>query len=254
MILLIVCLAGWKVLLWPPFMLPAEFWPEIMPRRGVEQILIRTLWHGWEKYESICKDPQMFSHYVTDNPLVVVHPGWTKYINVSKEFNTHPDVYDTYVHSLQKKISTTLSEKRSVLLFLPNDHLKETVGVLRPPSEVILVPTVFNRTDPYMPLLKSNFYKLLTNHVSRVEMCGEYGQYCVLALASSLADHIKITLDDGCIYPPDYKSKDTITKSLKEINIAKEGVGKRAAFFLHYHFLPPRTSDGLNNLVQAFSC
>lgn len=235
-------------------MFPAERLAHLPPRNIIERTRLKIFYPAWREYRSICESPELFPKYITDNPFIIVHAGYTKYMTVSEDYNTHPDKYGGYVQNIQTAISSALLENRSVLLFTMADYLEQTLSILHPPKEIILVPTVYNRTEANSAIVKRSFFALLTNHLSHAEICGEYGDWCVLAFAASLADKVAIRLNDACIYPPDFKDKAVAkVESFKNIRAAENKTVKRIAFLLDYYYFPPSTDQGLDNLIRAFS-
>lgn len=239
-------------------MLPIELSPEVQPRNKIGQWCVTKMFPEWGNYQSICTNPEVFSRYVTDNPLIVVHPGYTRYGHISDRFyNTKPSSYDNYLQSLRKAVEQALAENRSVFFYIPGSRKNETWEIMQPLQTVICIPTMedFDMTRPFKPLVlrtRQSFIKLLARYVSQAELCGEYGHGCVLALADHLADYMKIVIREECTYPPDYK-KTYPVQLLQEIGRTKRSLGKKIEFCIECGYVLPKTRNGLRNLIDSFS-
>ena len=192
-------------------MLPVESRPDLPKYSLLYRTLLKGIAPGWEKYRSICINPEMLARHVTDNPLLVMHPGFSRYrLGLTPEID--PDEksgYKQYLTNLRRKIGKTSEQGRSILIFVPTDHLYETLDIVKPPDGTILIPTRNRRgiiTSSILNVpLRNPFYKMLSEHISQAEICGEYGHNCVFSLVVTLSEGVKTSLVDGCIFPMDFR-------------------------------------------------
>lgn len=251
----------------------------------IDRSITKILYPGWEKYRTICKHPDVFRKLIPDNPLLVVHPGYNCYVKVSNNFEILRDEYNEYLDNLKDKISRTIEERRSVIVFTPSKNLKQTQQVLNSPEGIVFVPTLNKSVESHslilLEFLGQPFYKLLSQNISQAEVCGEFGSFCVLALAKKIADSVDISLISNCIFPKDFRNDtDKVIKIVKfvrslsledrktkieeyskgektrvKIRIKTERkTGKRIValedFFLYFSKL---SDKGLDNLIHNFS-
>jgi len=188
-------------------MLPAESNPGLPRYNIADRAFFRVFFRGWEKYLPIYENPETLSKHITDNPLLVIHPGFSQYWPTI-DVNRNPAIqaeYEEYLANLKTKIGDTLEEGRSVIVFTPRKYLEETLGVIGSPDRIMLVPTRNDGTinaDVILPEPNGkSFYQLLSQHISQAEVCGECGFNDFRSLAETLTKKVKLSLVDGCIFP-----------------------------------------------------
>ena len=169
--------------------------------------LIVGLWRGaWRDYSSIYENPGLFAKLVTDNPLLVVHPGYLGYVPREDKSEIDFDQYHHYLERLHAKVADALDRKRTVLVFTPTEYLEETLAAIGNPKGTILIPTMERSvTEDNFLLLGPGyeFLEALAVNVERVEICGEVREECVMEVERRMALHgAQVNSDELCTFSP----------------------------------------------------
>jgi len=187
---------------------------------------------SWENFSSLDGN---FGQHVTENPLIVVHPGYCVSYNAAEIENTvanprgipywvdrvdrtilsQKKTYKDYMSNLRQKIQTTLQEDRTLIILAERDYLDETLKIIgfseELPKGIVVVPTKTGGPAVDPEILDNqagqNFYNNLANSITRAEICGESGLACVVVAEKWLKNlGVEVSRIRSCT-EPDYQSE-----------------------------------------------
>lgn len=164
---------------------------------------------NWSEYTSIFNVPE-YKRFISDNPLIVSHLGFSSYYPDEDPWRREPE-YGEYLKRVAQKISDVDSQGRTVILVTPTDYLEDTVSkILHVPQKLVLLPTVSSLATcqdheilGVRPVEADAIWIMLSQHISRVETCGEYADegYCLPAIEGVFQHMGKIVVrDESCSY------------------------------------------------------
>ena len=180
---------------------------QVSPRNNpFGEFFVRIFRKEWKGYSSIFEHPELFKRIVTENPLLVVHPGYLGYLPRRDKSEIDFKRYDQYLGRLRAKIADALEKKRAVMVFTPTAYLRETLSALSYPQGVILLPTVDSSVTEDDFLMQGpgyEFLEALAETVESVEICGEVREECVMEVERRMALHgAQVNYDELCTFSP----------------------------------------------------
>ena len=164
----------------------------------------------WQDYSSIFSRPQSLGFALKNNPLFVIHPGYTAYAYDETFYKLLLRFmgYKDYLKKINNTIQQAIQTQRTVFVYTPIKHKHQTLTSIGSPLNIILVPTVCGVTldNSLLQISEHDFYKTLSDHISKAEICGEWNGSC-LSYAEEAIKGISLKRLEDRIFPPNDKLK-----------------------------------------------